>query len=121
MTALVLRLPWPPKDLSPNARPHWAVKQRVTREYRWECFAAAREHFWPQRDRPMGAVTAKVVFVVPTRHRRDLDNAMASIKTAFDALVSVGHLVDDDSKHLKLAAPEMRVQRGEKFVEITLT
>jgi Holliday junction resolvase RusA-like endonuclease len=61
------------------------------------------------------------VFVVPDKRRRDLDNAMASLKAGFDALVAAGLLVDDDSEHLKHAAPEMRVEQGQKYVEVTLT
>jgi Holliday junction resolvase RusA-like endonuclease len=62
-----------------------------------------------------------VVFVVPDKRRRDLDNALASMKAAWDGLVDAGVLVDDDSKHLKLAAPEMRYERGERYVEVTLS
>ncbi len=120
MTPLVLRLPWPPRELSPNARPHWRVKHYATSQYRQECYVAIRKAVGPSSACPTGQVTAKVVFVVPDRRRRDLDNALASMKAAFDAMVAAGLLVDDDSKHLKLAAPEMRVVKGQKYVEITL-
>ncbi len=130
MTPLVLRLPWPPPELSPNARVHWAEKQRATRDYRFECFASAANHRISEtfarrpvrRRTPLSTpVTARVVFVVPDRRRRDLDNALASMKAAWDGLVDQGLLVDDDSKHLKLAAPEMRYEKGSRYVEVTLT
>ncbi len=119
---LVLRLPWPPRELSPNVKVHWGTKKRATDLYKAECFVAIRDVIGhAERPEPLQEATAKVVFVVPDRRRRDIDNAMASIKPAFDAMVTAGLLVDDDSKHLKLAAPEMRVQRGERYVEVTLS
>jgi crossover junction endodeoxyribonuclease RusA len=119
MTPLVLRLLWPPPELSPNARVHWGTKKRATEKYRQDCYLVVRET-WAQGWIPVCS-TAKVVFVVPDKRRRDLDNAMASMKAAWDGLVDAGLLVDDDSKHLKLAAPEMRVVKGQKYVEVTLT
>jgi Holliday junction resolvase RusA-like endonuclease len=59
--------------------------------------------------------------VVPDKRKHDLDNCMAMLKPCWDGLVDAGLLVDDDSKHLRLAAPEMRVVKGERFVEVTLT
>jgi crossover junction endodeoxyribonuclease RusA len=118
---LKLRLPWPPKELSPNARVHWAEKQRETRAYRWECFSEARPYRYLPQCRATGPRSAKVVFVVPNKRKRDLDNCMAMLKPCWDGLVDAGVLVDDDSKHLKLGAPEMRVQKGEKYVEVTLS
>jgi crossover junction endodeoxyribonuclease RusA len=121
MTPLVLRLPWPPPELSPNARPNRWAKARATAQYRAACYVDARSAAGPRRFWPQPPVTAKVVFVVPDKRKHDLDNCMASIKAAFDALVSVGLLVDDDSEHLRHAAPEMRVQKGKRYVEVTLT
>ena len=31
---ITVRLPWPPKELSPNARVHWARKAGVSQKYR---------------------------------------------------------------------------------------
>ncbi len=118
---LVLRLPWPPKELSPNVQVHWGTKKRATAQYRQDCFLAAREAFGPPFGPAPALVTAAVVFVVPNRRRRDLDNAMASIKAGFDGLVDASLLVDDSSEHLRLAAPEMRYEKGERYVEVTLT
>jgi Holliday junction resolvase RusA-like endonuclease len=125
MTPLVLRLPWPPPELSPNVYVHHMAEYRAKRDYGMECYVAAREAAGLRRGDatyfgPDTLVTASVVFVVPDKRRRDLDNAMASLKAGFDALVAADLLVDDDSEHLKLAAPEMRVQKGERYVEVTL-
>lgn len=120
MTPLVLRLPWPPRELSPNARVHWGDKSRAVAQYRRDCFIAAREAFGPPFGPPAETVTASVVFVAPDNRKHDLDNCMAMLKPCWDGLVDTSLLVDDDSKHLNLAAPELRVQKGEKYVEITL-
>ena len=124
MTLLVLKLPWPPPALSPNVHVHHMAEYRAKRDYQSDCYFAIRETVGPSPDwiaGPDSLVTAAVVFVVPDKRRRDLDNAMASLKAAFDALVAAGLLVDDDSEHLKLAAPEMRVVKGEKYVKVTLS
>ena len=34
MNRITITLPLPPKELSPNARPHWAVKARAIKSYR---------------------------------------------------------------------------------------
>jgi Holliday junction resolvase RusA-like endonuclease len=76
---------------------------------------------FPKVKWPNTVITAKVVFVVPDRRQRDLDNCMAMLKPCWDGLVDAGVLVDDDSRHLKLAAPEMRIEKGQKYVEVTLS
>jgi hypothetical protein len=34
---MTLHLPWPPKELSPNARVHWAKKSKAAKAYRLQC------------------------------------------------------------------------------------
>ena len=36
-------LPWPPKELSPNAALHWAKKSKVKKVYRQTCWALTLE------------------------------------------------------------------------------
>lgn len=118
---LVLRLPWPPPELSPNVQVHWGTKKRATDLYKAECFVAIRDVIGhAERPEPLQEARIKVVFVVPNKRKRDIDNAYASIKAAFDAMVRADLLVDDDSEHLRHDAPEMRVVKGEQYVEITL-
>lgn len=80
-------LPWPPKELSPNARVHWAVLAKAKRAYRAECASQARIQ---------GVAQAKVqklhlalVFYPPTRRLFDLDNALARMKSGLDGLADV--------------------------------
>lgn len=82
-----LTLPWPPKDLSPNARVHWTKRSKAAKAYRKECgwhvvAAGPRPKFAPS-----GLITLDIEFVEPDkRYRRDLDNMLASIKAGIDGI-----------------------------------
>ena len=38
---LEFTVPWPPKELSPNARKHWGARSKKAKQYRAQCFAYA--------------------------------------------------------------------------------
>ena len=90
-----LVLPWPPRELSPNARHgHWSTLARAKQRYRFACAVQARTQ-------GVGAVQAReiamsLVFVPPDRRARDLDNLIASMKAGLDGLADV--LGVDDSR-----------------------
>jgi crossover junction endodeoxyribonuclease RusA len=77
-------LPWPPRDLSPNARVHWARKAKVTRSYREACYLLAKQARLKAPDADRIALT--VTFLPPDGRRRDRDNLIASCKALFDGL-----------------------------------
>lgn len=87
-------LPWPTKDLSPNARGHWAIKARAKKAYRAVCAAQARSQGLTRLDAER--MHLKITFVPPNRRARDLDNMLASLKSGLDGLCDV--LGVDDSK-----------------------
>lgn len=87
-------LPYPPRVLSPNARQHWAEIARKKREYRNACAWQAVAQGLRRMDAQ--GLQVSFVFYPPNRQRRDLDNAIASIKAGIDGLVDV--LGVDDSK-----------------------
>jgi len=114
--------PWPPPELSPNARVHWGTVAKAKRDYKGDCI----KMFWTLGPPPLpgqhlpSPVTAQVTFVVPNRYRRDSDNYMAMLKPLWDALVRWGILKDDSHKALKIAEP--RWERGpEKKVIVELS
>lgn len=80
---MTLTFPWPPKELSPNARVHWAARARATKRYRAECGWIARES---KATAPDGFIEIRVTFCPPNRKQRDRDNMQASIKALFDGL-----------------------------------
>lgn len=88
----MITLPWPPKELSPNARVHRMVKARQAKLYKEACWALAREK---NSRPPPGRVHLKITFYPPTRQRRDLDNLLASIKAGIDG-VAMAWQIDDE-------------------------
>lgn len=76
--------PWPPKDLSPNARVYWARKAKAAKSYRRTCFYLAKQ---AKATAPAeGPIALRVEFVPPDRRGRDLDNMLSACKQLFDAL-----------------------------------
>ena len=104
--AMTLKLPFPVRDLSPNARVHWRKRAAVVAAFREECGWTAVTDYpksswngdWPLR----APVEATVTFVVPDRRRRDLDNLCAMLKPAWDGLVDAGVLAGDDHTQFKV-------------------
>ncbi len=88
-------LPLPAKELSPNARCHWAAKAKKTRHARTRAYVTAvkfLEHSQPPKwERAM----SQLVFYFPTNRRRDADNLLASCKGCLDGLVDAEILADD--------------------------
>jgi crossover junction endodeoxyribonuclease RusA len=86
-----IRLPWPSRHLSPNARLHWAQRHKAVRAARAEAFALAKQaltdHQW-QRPRDLSRPIAFTVSLLPPANgrRRDFDNAIASLKPLLDGL-----------------------------------
>ena len=90
-------LPWPCRELSPNARVHWTKKARAAKNYR--AIALVMAHVKArQLNRPSGLESARVgiEFYPPDNRRRDLDNMLASMKPAIDGIAAA--IGVDDSK-----------------------
>jgi crossover junction endodeoxyribonuclease RusA len=91
---LTLILPWPPRDLSPNSRVHWARLARAKRSYREVCAWQALEQGARRLD--AARLDVSLVFVPPSRRPIDLDNCLAMMKAGLDGLADV--LGVDDSR-----------------------
>ncbi len=80
-----LELPWPPKELSPNARGHYLTKARVTKGYRETAYWLT---FGPHIDclPEDGPITLSFTFHPPDRRRRDLDTMLSSVKAGIDGI-----------------------------------
>ena len=82
MTELVL--PWPPSQLNPNKRLHWAVKSKWAKAYRLECgLIAAQSKIAIDWD---GDIHVWIDFYPPDRRHRDDDNCVSSFKSGRDGL-----------------------------------
>jgi crossover junction endodeoxyribonuclease RusA len=89
---VVVELPWPHPYLSPNARKHWAEKARTFKAYKSQCMWS----MVPHKQKLAGVSRFTVTFCPPDRHRRDMDNAIASFKAGGDAIAAMTGV--DDSK-----------------------
>lgn len=92
-------LPHPPRELHPNARPHFRRKADLVKQYRGCAHIAAKAQMnelrWrspPQWKR----ATVEVIFFYKTNRQRDKDNLLASLKAAFDGIAD-SRLVANDS------------------------
>ncbi len=79
----MLELPWPPKELSPNARTHWAKRSKIAKNYRAACHVLCKAAGIVA---PEGKMLLIMEFVPPDRRRRDDDNLLSSMKAGRDGL-----------------------------------
>lgn len=77
-------LPWPPSELSPNRRTHWAQKSKIAKQYRHACHMLTKQTGasidWD------GDIHLWITFYPPDRRHRDDDNIIASFKAGRDGL-----------------------------------
>ena len=83
--SITLTLPWPPKELSPNARTHWRIKAPITKAYKTACWALALES-GIKAPATEGRLHLWITFYPPDRRHRDDDNMIASFKAGRDGL-----------------------------------
>jgi Holliday junction resolvase RusA-like endonuclease len=118
-----LILPLPCRRLSPNC-PCGSVgarfaKAAAVKKYR----ALTRSAVEAQQveTAPWHYTEAHATFFFKDRRRRDTDNALASLKSAYDGITESGLIPDDDSEHLLRHMPAFQFDPRNPRVEITLT
>ena len=114
-TPMVIVLPLPPRELSPNARPHYMAKARAVKRYRqtaWLCALAVR----PRQPLQTARVTSRFFF--RTCRRRDRDNLLASLKPAFDGIADA-RVVTNDAGMIHMPV-EQYVDRRDPRVEVAV-
>lgn len=111
---LVVTLPWPPRELSPNARVHWAKKAKAAKAYRQTAWALTKAELG--RDR-IQAARLSLVFHPPSRRRMDIDNMLASVKAGIDG-ISDATGIDDSNLAISLVRREPK-KGGEVVAVIT--
>lgn len=114
---VTITLPRPSKVLSPNTTSHWAKKAKAKKNQRNTAYVEAlrsRPRGWA----PLEACYVRTTFYVPDRRRRDRDNLLASMKSAYDGLADGGIVRDDSGMvHLPIVI-EVDPQRPRVVVEI---
>jgi crossover junction endodeoxyribonuclease RusA len=79
-------LPWPAKELSPNARLHWSKAAKAKKSYRQICWALALEAKIKVSKEGGDAIHLGVTFFPPDRRGRDTDNMFAAMKAGLDGI-----------------------------------
>ena len=79
-------LPWPPKELNPNARNHWAKTAKFKKSYRQICWALALEAKIKVSTTGGDSIHLGVTFFPPDRRGRDTDNMFAAMKAGLDGI-----------------------------------
>ena len=97
-------LPWPHRDLSPNARAHYQEKAKKVKRYRADSKLLCTGLVQATAGVPE-SVHATLTFHPPDKRRRDMDNMLASLKPGLDGVVDA--IGVDDSKWT------LTLQRGE--------
>ena len=82
----VIQLPWFARELSPNARCHWAKKSKKAKEARKQGWAATLEAGYTKDSFKdyQGRIDVSIDFYPRTKHKQDLDNLLASEKNILD-------------------------------------
>lgn len=113
-----LVLPWPSKDLSPNARVHWAVRASKASLARTEAWTLALYAGWLNADLPDGRLHLWITFHPPTKRLPDDDNMLARFKSYRDGIADA--LGIDDKRFISHPyVSDKPVKYGEVRVRIT--
>ena len=111
---MTITLPLPRKELSPNARVHYMAKARAAKAYRAAAFIEGRKHPGTKWKK----ATAQATFFRRTKRAVDSDNALASLKNAFDGIADAGIVSNDrDLTHCPVVS---MVDRENPRVEIKI-
>jgi crossover junction endodeoxyribonuclease RusA len=83
---MIIMLPWPPKELSPNKRLHWAVRNPFKVLYRDTCYRlTVQSKAFVTHD---GPIPITIDFYPPDRRHRDDDNMISAFKAGRDGLAN---------------------------------
>jgi crossover junction endodeoxyribonuclease RusA len=112
-----IELPWPAKELSPNARQHWSAAARAKKAYRLRCKAVGDAAGLALVPKGATGVLVHLVFIKPDRRARDWDNMLASMKSGLDGLADAMG-VDDSMWRLSFDVADEPVPAGAVLVTI---
>ena len=79
-------LPWPARELHPNARVHWAVKRKHSRAAREAGYIAAIAAGARDAEYGPGRLQVWIDGYACDRRRRDADGLLSSLKPALDGI-----------------------------------
>lgn len=105
-----LRLPWPDKDMSPNARIHWARKAKAVKIARTFAFFKTQEAEWHKIELPEGRLHIWIDFYPPTKRMPDDDNMLSRCKAYRDGIADA--LKIDDKRFISHPFVKNEVVKG---------
>lgn len=109
-----LTLPWPSKDLHPNARVHWGRRAKAAKAARYAAGILALGAGWQGAMLPAGRLHVWIEAYPPDRRRRDADGLLSSLKSALDGISDV--LGVDDSRFVPQTRVMDEVRKGGQVV-----
>jgi len=117
--ALELVLPWPSKDLSPNARVHWRTKAKATKSARQLAVIKAFEAGWRALKFPPGKLHLWIdCYQAPGKKLPDDDNMVGRCKPYRDGIAQAMGIDDGRFK----CHPDVKDERrpgGQVVIRIT--
>lgn len=120
--SVIIILPIPSRILSPNV-PYATIRGRfanaaATKKYRRLARVAIEAEYLETM--PWRHAEVRPVFYFATNRRRDTDNAMASLKSAYDGIVDSGLVKDDTPEYMTRIQPEFRTDKDSPRVEVEI-
>jgi crossover junction endodeoxyribonuclease RusA len=113
----VVELPWPPKELSPNARHHWATAAKAKKGYRSRCKTLGEGQALASVKNSSDRVLVHLTFFPPDKRSRDWDNMIASMKSGLDGLADAMG-VDDSRWRLSFDVSDVPEKGGLVLVTV---
>ena len=95
------------------------MKASATKRYRrLTCEAVEEEQV---ENTPWECCAVEATFYFKTERRRDQDNAMGSLKSAYDGIVDAGLVEDDDFEHMKRLYVDFEIDKKYQRVDLKIT
>ncbi|WP_367345726.1 hypothetical protein [Stenotrophomonas bentonitica] len=117
--ALELVLPWPHKDLSPNARPKWRDKARAVKNARHTAMLLAFRAGWKGMPLPEGRLILWIdCYQAPGKKLPDDDNMVGRCKAYRDGIAQLLG-IDDGRFTSRPRVHDERRPRGQVVIRIT--
>jgi len=93
---ITFKLPFDSPPLRSNKRLHHMAEHRIKQDIRQAGFIAGRRAIMGSIAPITVPVFIRMVWSVPTKHRRDADSGQPTLKSWIDGIVSAGLLSDDN-------------------------
>jgi crossover junction endodeoxyribonuclease RusA len=98
-----LTFDYPSPPITANQRHHWRKKAALTKQVRAATYLLAKNAQVPA----MGRCEVRLAWYVATKHRRDADNVVPTLKAMCDGLVDAGIVPDDTPAEMVKFMPEV--------------